>query len=69
MTAKEFVKSKMPKARSECHKKNGPFGKKYYLIRDGYSCMYFSDGDTESKAWTNAKRKIIEIDNEKNVQI
>lgn len=63
MTAKEFVKSKMPNARPEKQKTNG--GEAYYLIRDGRTTGYFSYGETESKAWKNAKERIIEQENNK----
>lgn len=56
MTAKEFVQSIYPSARSERHKENG--GKSYYLIRIGGQQMWFSEGDTESKAWKSAKEII-----------
>lgn len=61
MTAKEFVISKMPKARSEKQKTNGK--EVYYLIREIGNTGYFSHGETESKAWKNAKEKIIESEN------
>jgi len=67
MTAKEFVKSKMPNTRAE-RQVNGMIKgmqRAYYLIRDGRSAMYFSTGDTESKAWKAAKEKIIESENSK----
>lgn len=56
MTAKEFVKSKYPKARSERHKIT--HGKTYWLIRDGNAFMYMAEGETESKAWIKAKQKL-----------
>lgn len=61
MTSKEFVISKMPKARSEKQKTNGK--EVYYLIREIGNTGYFSHGETESKAWKNAKEKIIESEN------
>ena len=63
MTAKEFVKSKMPNAKVEKQKTNG--SRDYFLIRDGKSTMYFSSGETESKAWKEAKERIIESENNK----
>ena len=57
MTAKEFVKSKFPKARAESHKTNG--GKKYWLIRNGSDFVYMAQGDTQSKAWVNARDKYL----------
>lgn len=53
---KEFVKSLMPKARAERHKTNG--GKTYWLIREGSKTMYFAEGDTQAKAWLNARKRI-----------
>ena len=58
MTAKEFVKSKYPNARSESHVTGFP-RKRYYLIRDGHAFMYMAEGDTESHAWMNAKKAIL----------
>lgn len=59
MTAKEFVKDKIPNARSERHSTRiGIRNHVYYLIRDGNSFMYMAEGETESKAWINAKKKI-----------
>jgi hypothetical protein len=55
MTAKEFVKSVYPKARSERHVGNDK--KVYYLIRPNLYDMYIGQGNTESKAWTNAKQR------------
>lgn len=60
MTTKEFVKSKIPKARAERRKTNG--NKTYWLIRDGNAFMYMAEGETESKAWQNAKKKIYEFE-------
>ncbi len=62
MTAKEFVKSKLPKAKAERHTQGRIKGlqKAYYLIREQGQSMYMAEGDTESKAWVNAKNRIIE---------
>ncbi len=60
MTAKQFVKQHKPTARSEKQKQNGPFGKAYWLIRELGAFMYFAEGTTESNAWVNAKKRIIE---------
>lgn len=61
MTAKEFVKSKYPKAKAEFHRENCPFGKKYWLIRDGREYFYMASSiKSESNAWVNAKKKIKE---------
>lgn len=56
MTAKQFVKSKHPTARSE--RQVGIDRKPYYLIRVLGEYMYIASGDTESKAWANAKKQI-----------
>jgi hypothetical protein len=62
MTAKEFVKSKYPKARAEKQITGGNtnFGEAYWLIRNGRESMYIASGKSESNAWVNAKKKIIE---------
>jgi hypothetical protein len=61
MTAKEFVKDKMPHARAERHVEGRIVGKPYWLIRDGNKTMYFAIGNTQSNAWVNAKKKLIEM--------
>ena len=61
MTAKEFVLKNYPSARAEKQKTNG--GEVYWLIRMGRATMYFSEGETQSKAWINAKKKIESGDN------
>lgn len=58
MTAKEFVQEQMPTARAERQTTNG--GERYYLIRERGKYMYFAEGETESKAWTNAKKKLLQ---------
>lgn len=62
MTAKEFVKSKMPNARAERHVRGMIKGMQevYWLIRNGSQTMYFSSGKSESNAWVEAKKRIIE---------
>jgi len=62
MTAKEFVKSKMPNARAERHVRGMIKGMQevYWLIRDGRQTMYFVSGKSESNAWVEAKKRIIE---------
>lgn len=61
MTAKEFVRSKYPKARAESHYGNGPFARKYWLIRDGREYFYMASSDkSESNAWVKAKIRIQE---------
>ena len=59
MTAKEFVKSRFPKARAEKQYAFAMIGKRaYYLIRNGDDYMYMASGETESKAWVNTKKMI-----------
>jgi hypothetical protein len=60
MTAKEFVQSKFPDARSETHRGNGPYGKKYWLVRNGRSTGYMaSSNKSESNAWVKPKEFIL----------
>ena len=61
MTAKEYVKSKVPNARAEKHKAGMIKGMQetYYLIRDGRNTMYMASGKTESNAWVNAKKFLL----------
>ena len=67
MTSKEFVLQRVPNAKPERHVTGyGLFKSVYYLIRDGRNTMYLSEGETESKAWVNAKQRLIEIESEKN---
>jgi len=56
MTAKEYVKSKKPKAMAERQKTNG--GEVYWLIRELGEWMYIASGKTQSNAWANAKKSI-----------
>ena len=66
MTAKELVKSKLPTAKAEYHYAFSLMGKrKYWLIRERGNSMYFCAGETEQKAWVNAKKTLIEIDHQK----
>lgn len=62
MTAKEFVKEKYPNARSEKQIRGRVKGLQevYYLIRDGRSTGYLSSGNSESNAWVNAKKRILD---------
>lgn len=62
MTAKEFVKERYPKARAERHRtgSNTTYGETYWLIRNGRETMYMASGKSESNAWVNAKKKILE---------
>jgi hypothetical protein len=65
MTAKEFVMQKMPTAKVEKHKTRGGknFSYTYYLIRELGSIDSFASGRTESNAWVNAKKNILEQEN------
>ncbi|MCP4268759.1 MAG: hypothetical protein GY777_24795 [Candidatus Brocadiaceae bacterium] len=58
MKAKECVLQVLPNAKIERHKRN--FGGSYYLVRNGNDYMWFSEGDTASKAWINARKRIDE---------
>lgn len=62
MTAKQFVQEKIPKSFSEKQVSGRIKGMQtiYYLIRELKNTMYIAEGETESKAWTNAKNYIIE---------
>ena len=60
MTAKEYVRSKMPKAIAESHRCRGAFGKTYWLIRDGKDTYPYSEGTSERNAWVNAKKELQE---------
>ena len=62
MTAKEFVKERYPNARAERHVRGMIKGVQdvYYLIRDGRNTMYMASGKSESNAWVNAKKDILE---------
>jgi hypothetical protein len=66
MTAKEFVLEKMPRARAERQVRGMIKGLQevYWLIREGRNTMYFASGKTESNAWVNAKKNIIELENQ-----
>lgn len=64
MKAKDFVLQKYPKARAEKHVEGGRvkgIKKSYWLIRPELYKMYIGSGDTESKAWIDAKENIIDI--------
>ena len=61
MKAEDFVKQHYPNATIERHRERKPFGgsRTYYLVRKNRGdYMWFSEGDTKSKAWVNAKKKI-----------
>ena len=66
MTAKEFVLEKMPRARAERQVRGMIKGLQevYWLIREGRNTMYFASGKTQSNAWVNDKKKIIELENQ-----
>lgn len=70
MTAKEFVKKKMPTAKAERHVQGRIRGAQepYWLIREGNQYMYFAHGKTESNAWVNAKKRLIELEATKKEQ-
>ena len=58
MTAKEYVKQHYPSARAEKQVTNAH--EVYWLIRPKSGEMYMADGKSESNAWVNAKKKILE---------
>lgn len=61
MTAKEYVKIHYPHATKERHVSGGRVkgaGKPYFLIRPNIHEMWIGSGDTESKAWVDAKERI-----------
>jgi hypothetical protein len=62
MTAKEFVKSKVPKAKAEKQVSGYIKGLQqvYWLIRERGQYMYIAEGKSQNEAWTNAKKKILE---------
>ena len=62
MTAKEFVKERYPNAMAERQVRGMIKGMQevYYLIRDGRNTMYMASGKSESNAWVNAKKYILE---------
>ena len=62
MTAKEFVKERYPNARAERQVRGMIKGMQevYDLIRDGRNTMYMASGKSESNAWVNAKKYILE---------
>ena len=56
MTAEEFVKQTLPKAKAERQVTNG--GEAYWLIRNGRDTMYIASGNSKSNAWVNAKKTL-----------
>jgi hypothetical protein len=63
MTAKEFVKQHYPNATSERQIKGRIKGMQevYWLIRENRKAyFYIASGKSESNAWVNAKKFIIE---------
>lgn len=66
MTAKEFCLQYNPNLRIESQIQGRIKGlkKKYYLVRELGATGYLVSGDTESKAWKNAKEYIL-IEQEK----
>ena len=63
MTSKEFVKEHIPKARAERQVQWRIGGVPYWLIRDWRETMHFATWTSESNAWVNAKKCILEINN------
>lgn len=66
MTAKEYVQSYLPKARAERQVSGRIKGMQtvYWLIRDGRETLYIESGNTESNAWVNAKKWVMENQDE-----
>jgi len=62
MTAKEFVLQKHPTARAERRVSGRIKGLQevYWLIREHGKTMYMAEGKSESNAWVNAKKQILE---------
>jgi len=62
MTAKEFVLDKCPTARAERQVLGRIKGMQtvYYLIRERGETMYMAEGKSESNAWVNAKKFLLE---------
>lgn len=69
MTAKEFVKERMPRAYAERQVRGRIKGMQevYWLVRERGQTMYIASGKTESNAWVNAKKAIEE--SEKKIKI
>lgn len=61
MTAKEFVKSKFPRARAEKYQQGKiRYGSStYYIVWSELRGQRLATADTEGKAWTAAKKNII----------
>jgi hypothetical protein len=63
MTSKEFVKEKFPKAYADKQYDREWGGKTFYFLiwscRDRETKIRLGEGDTESKAWVNAKQDVI----------
>jgi len=62
MTAKEFVQQKCPTAMAERQVSGMIKGvqRVYYLIRERGQIMYMAEGKTESNAWVNAKKFLMD---------
>lgn len=58
MKAKEVVLSQMPTAMAE--KQTRHDGTVYWLIREQGKAMYYSEGDTQSEAWKNARTRLMD---------
>ncbi len=59
MTAKEFVRSKIPNARAERQKQRNR--EVYWLIRPDTHDMYIASESTEQKAWNKAKKYLEDL--------
>jgi hypothetical protein len=64
MTAKEFVKERYPKAQVKKYEWGSGLEKRlrqvYYLCWSEHRGIRLSEGTSESNAWTNAKKDILQ---------
>lgn len=58
MNNEQYVLERYPKARAE--KQKGNDGRVYWLIRNGRQTMYMASGDTQAKAWKDAKESVLD---------
>ena len=58
--AQRLVLSRRPEMLDESHKDHD--GRRYWLIREGRTQMWFASGDTRAKAWVDAARRIADTD-------
>ena len=65
MTAKEFVKERLPNAHAKRQVQGRIKGLQeiYWLIRDGNKTMYIVTGKTESNAWVKCKKWLLTKEN------